>query len=342
MTKPKPPKNSKSKATKGRKNSSKELGVTGAKPSQVREDADQDSEELSSERALVPLSIDLIPDVQGRSGDPLTQYIKEISRYPLLSIEQEKALTKALLETGDVEVAKKLVVGNLRLVVKIAMEYKTAWQNTMDLIQEGNIGLMKAVSKYDPEKGAKLSYYSSWWIRSYILKFILDNFRLVKIGTTNDQKKLFFNLMKEKSRLEAQGIKPDAKTISENLGVSEKAVITMDKRLDPQSGGEVSMDTPVGDGDSGTLGQFIEDDATGPEDLVSDLQSLEILQEHLVDFVANLKERDQDIFKKRLLSEVPPSLQAIADDYGISRERVRQIEERLMNNLKVYMSDYIR
>jgi RNA polymerase sigma-32 factor len=303
---------------------------------------DPESIDLSDSTDLVPASFDISKEAKGNSGDPLTQYIKEISRYPLLSIEQEKALTKALLETGDVEVAKKLVVANLRLVVKIAMEYKTAWQNTMDLIQEGNIGLMKAVSKYNPDKGAKLSYYSSWWIRSYILKFILDNFRLVKIGTTNDQKKLFFNLMKEKSRLEAQGIKPDAKTISENLGVSEKAVITMDKRLDPQSGGEVSMDTPVGDGNSGTIGQFLEDDVAGPEDLVSDLQSLEILQEHLVEFVGSLKERDQDIFKKRLLSEVPPSLQSIADDYGISRERVRQIEERLMKNLKVYMSDYIR
>ncbi|CAN0333407.1 unnamed protein product, partial [Chrysoparadoxa australica] len=148
---------------------------------------------------------ELVP-VDFKSGkDPLSLYMKEISRYPLLSEEQEKVLTKALVETGDVEVAKKLVVANLRLVVKIAMEYKTAWQNTMDLIQEGNIGLMKAVSKYDPDKGAKLSYYASWWIRSYVLKFILDNFRLVKIGTTNEQKKLFFNLMKEKSRLEAQG-----------------------------------------------------------------------------------------------------------------------------------------
>jgi len=314
------------------------------KPIDLTEDensSDLNFEDIES-TALVPHSTDIAKEAKGKSGDPLTQYIKEISRYPLLSIEQEKALTKALLKTGDVEVAKKLVVANLRLVVKIAMEYKTAWQNTMDLIQEGNIGLMKAVSKYNPEKGAKLSYYSSWWIRSYILKFILDNFRLVKIGTTNDQKKLFFNLMKEKSRLEAQGIKPDAKTISENLGVSEKAVITMDKRLDPQSGGEVSMDTPVGDGSTGTIGQFIEDDVAGPEDLVSDLQSLEILQEHLVEFVGGLKERDQDIFKKRLLSEVPPSLQSIADDYGISRERVRQIEERLMKNLKVYMSDYIR
>lgn len=239
-------------------------------------------------------------------------------------------------------VAKKLVMANLRLVVKIAMEYKTAWQNIMDLIQEGNIGLMKAVSKYNPSKGAKLSYYASWWIRSYILKYILDNFRLVKIGTTNEQKKLFFNLMKEKAKLESQGIRPDAKAISEGLGVSEKAVITMEQRLDPRSGGEVSLDAPVKEGEEGSYSQFLSHGGEGPEELVEKSQSLGILKEHLLSFVQNLKERDRDIFKKRLLSEIPPSLQSIADEYGISRERVRQIEERLVRQLKVYMGEYIR
>ena len=293
-------------------------------------------EDLSSKKDLV-----LYDD--SRNKDPFTVYVREINRYPLLSLEQEKALTKALLETGDLEVAKKLVVANLRLVVKIALEYKTAWQNVMDLIQEGNIGLMKAVSKYNPEKGAKLSYYASWWIRSYILKFILDNFRLVKIGTTNEQKKLFFNLMKEKSRLEAQGIKPDSKTIAENLDVSEKAVITMSERLDPSSGGEFSIDGPINNsGEGGTFSQFLEDNRPNPEEIVDQGLSLDILNEHLVEFIDGLKERDKDIFKKRLLSEVPPSLQSIADEYGISRERVRQIEERLLKYLKVYMSEHIR
>lgn len=306
-----------------------------------------DDELLSDDdlAALLPVESvgrDLVP-VAREGGDAFTQYIREISRYPLLSQEQEKALTKALHETGDIDVAKKLVVHNLRLVVKIAMEYKTAWQNTMDLIQEGNVGLMKAVSKYDPDKGAKLSYYASWWIRSYILKHILDNFRLVKIGTTNEQKKLFFNLMKEKSRLESMGIKPEAKLISENLGVSEKAVVTMDQRLTHSTGGEVSVDTPVGGQDSqSTLGDLLEDEKIGPEELVSDAQSIELLQEHLDDFLNGLKPRDQEIFKKRLLSDVAPSLQSIADEYGVSRERIRQIEERLMKNLKVYMSEFIR
>ena len=304
------------------------------------------AEENLHEDSLLPVldlghDLTLFDPKQGK--DPLTLYIREISRYPLLSIEQEKALTQALKETGDIEIAKKLVLHNLRLVVKIAMEYKTAWQNTMDLIQEGNVGLMKAVSKYDRSKGAKLSYYASWWIKSYILKFLLDNFRMVKVGTTNEQKKLFYNLMREKERLESQGIKPDAKMISENLGVSEKAVVTMEQRLSPGSG-DVSLDTPMDAGSSGgsLFGDMLEDEAMGPEEIVSDLQSMEILQEHLAEFVGGLKERDREIFKKRLLSEVPESLQSIADGYGVSRERIRQIESRLLKNLKVYMAEHIR
>jgi RNA polymerase sigma-32 factor len=275
--------------------------------------------------------------------DPLSLYLKEISQYDLLTIEEEKELTQKLVETGDIDIAKKLVAANLRLVVKIAMEYKSAFQNVMDLIQEGNVGLMKAVSKYNPEKGAKLSYYSSWWIRSYILKYILDNFRLVKIGTTNEQKKLFYNLLKEKDRLAKLGIEADSKKISENLGVSEKAVVLMDQRLS-SSGGEVSLDTPLGtDSGSAKLSDILEDESSGDfSEKIADAQSLEILQNNLKDFVDGLKDRDREIFKKRLLSEVPPSLQNIADQYGVSRERIRQIEERLLKNLKVYMSEYIR
>ena len=274
--------------------------------------------------------------------DPLTLYLKEISRHKLLTIEEEKELTTELLKTGDIEVAKRLVLANLRLVLKIALEYKNAYKNIMDLIQEGNIGLMKAVSKYDPAKGAKLSYYASWWIRSYILKFILDNFRLVKIGTTQEQKKLFYNLMREKQRLMSMGINPDVKLLSENLGVSEKSVIEMDHRLGSH-GQEVSFDRPLDDdGGRQTLGDLIGDESESTESKLGDLQNLEILQSHLGDFVKNLKPRDQEIFKKRLLSEIPESLQSIADQYGVSRERIRQVEERLIDQLKIYMSEFLR
>jgi RNA polymerase sigma-32 factor len=273
--------------------------------------------------------------------DSLTLYLKEISRHKLLSIEEERELTAELLRTGDIEVAKKLVLANLRLVVKIALEYKSAYKNIMDLIQEGNIGLMKAVSKYDPEKGAKLSYYASWWIRSYILKFILDNFRLVKIGTTQEQKKLFYNLMREKQRLMSMGISPDVKQLSENLGVSEKSVIEMDHRLGTH-GQEVSMDRPFDEDGRQSLADLIGDTHAGPEEELEGLQNLEILRAHLEDFIKELKPRDQEIFKKRLLSEIPESLQSIADEYGVSRERIRQVEERLIGQLKIYMSEFLR
>jgi len=315
-----------------------EVVVEVAEPSyeEVLEEVDS-SKELTASKEVALYQPDKV-------SDPLTVYIREINRYDLLSLEQEQALTKALEETGDIEIARKLVLANLRLVVKIAMEYRSAHQNVMDLIQEGNIGLMKAVSKYDRSKGAKLSYYASWWIRSYILKFILDNFRLVKIGTTNEQKKLFYNLMKEKNRLLSMGINPDTKTLSENLGVSEKAVLIMDQRLGEQ-GGEISIDKPLfDDSEKGTLGDSLVDSnyEGGLENLVASSQEVALLKKNLGGFLDTLKPRDLDIFKKRLLEEVPPSLQAIADSYGVSRERIRQIEERLLKNLRVYMSKFIR
>jgi RNA polymerase sigma-32 factor len=277
-----------------------------------------------------------------KAQDPLQVYLKEISRHKLLTPDEEKELTAELLRTGDIDTAKKLVLANLRLVVKIAFEYRNAYKNIMDLIQEGNIGLMKAVSKYDPSKGAKLSYYASWWIRSYILKFILDNFRLVKIGTTQEQKKLFYNLMREKQRLMSMGIAPDVKLLSENLGVSEKSVIEMDQRLSTH-GQEVSLDKPFNeDGGRQTLADLIGDESEGPEAQLEGIQNLEILKEHLGEFVKTLKPRDQEIFQKRLLSEIPESLQSIADQYGVSRERIRQVEERLIEQLKIYMSEFLR
>lgn len=284
---------------------------------------------------------DLVNLDKSQGATNLHAYIKEISRYKLLSLEEEQELVQQLQETGDINIAKKLVLANLRLVVKIAMEYRSAYKNVMDLIQEGNIGLMKAVSKYNPEKGAKLSYYASWWIKSYILKFILDNFRLVKIGTTQEQKKLFYNLMREKERLMNQGIEPEYKLLSENLGVSEKSVKEMDLRLSTH-GNEVSLESSGSSEEStGSILDTLSSSDIPIDDTLSELESLEILEENLSNFIDGLKDRDKEIFKKRLLTEVPPSLQSIADDYGVSRERIRQIEARLLEKLKVYMSEFL-
>ncbi|MDH4466437.1 MAG: RNA polymerase factor sigma-32 [Bacteriovoracaceae bacterium] len=272
--------------------------------------------------------------------DALKSYLQQISKNKLLTPEEEKILTEKLFETGDIEIAKSLVMANLRLVVKIAMEYRHSYQNILDLIQEGNIGLMKAVSKFNPNSGAKLSYYASWWIRSYILKFILDNFRLVKIGTTQEQKKLFYNLMREKNRLMAQGIDPTVKLLSQNLDVSEKSVTEMQQRLESQ-GSEISLDQFSLDDDGPSLHDLIPDDRESVEEELGFSQGLQILQQNLGQFLAELKPRDREIFEKRLLSEIPESLQSIADQYGVTRERIRQVEERLINRLKEYMKDYI-
>jgi RNA polymerase sigma-32 factor len=291
---------------------------------------------------VVPSAKDMeVFSKSGSIGDPLVLYLREISRFKLLSREEEEQLTKEFVESGDLEVAKQLVQANLRLVVKIAMEYRNSYQNILDLIQEGNVGLMRAVSMYDPTKGAKLSYYASWWIKSYILKFLLDNFRLIKIGTTADQKKLFYNLSKERDRLAAQGIVPDTKMIAENLGVSEKSVELMSQRLS-STGGEVSLDTPIGEDKSSTLGDTIIADDQNLEDMIGHNQEIEILKDNLGEFIGGLKERDKEIFEARLMSEVPLSLQAIADNYGVSRERIRQIEERLLKSLKEFMQPHLR
>ena len=204
-------------------------------------DADDDEapvDDAAAAHALVP------EPKSGRSLarlDPLQLYIQDIRRYPLLSREDEHALAKKFVETGDVEAARRLVTANLRLVVKIAHEYRRAHRNLLDLIQEGNIGLMQAVKKYDPYRGVKLSSYAAWWIRAYMLKFILNNWRLVKIGTTQAQRKLFFNLKKEKDKLEQLGFDTSSKALAEALDVPEREVIDMEKRL---GHGEMSLDAP--------------------------------------------------------------------------------------------------
>ena len=277
-----------------------------------------------------------------RVADPLRLYLKEIARYDLLTPEEERELAMKLVETGSLEAAKALVRANLRLVVKIAMEYRNAYTNVLDLIQEGNVGLMKAVSKYDPRKGAKLSYYASWWIKSYILKFILDNFRMVRIGSTAEQKKLFFNLLKERERLERMGIRPDAKKVSQSLGVSEKSVKMMEQVLLP-GGGEVSLEKPLfRDSAKSLVDVLADEEAPAIDEQLGHAQEVGILKSKLREFMEGLKERDREIFEKRLLREIPLSLKAIADDYGVSRERIRQIEERLVKKLKVYMEEFIR
>ena len=271
--------------------------------------------------------------------DPLQRYLSEISQYRLLTREEEVELGRRVQEEGDMEAAYQLVTSNLRLVVKIALEFQRVWmQNLLDLIQEGNIGLMQAVKKFDPYKNVKFSYYASFWIKAYILKFIMDNWRLVKIGTTQGQRKLFFKLKKEKQRLIEQGFDPKPKLLSQRLGVSEREIIDMDQRLD---GWDVSLDSPVKEGsDTGRI-EFISEGAASAEDRVAKKEIENLLHEKVAEFRKQMTDRELQIFDLRIFSDNPVTLQDIGDRYGISRERVRQIEKNVIKKMREYFKNEI-
>lgn len=266
--------------------------------------------------------------------DALQRYLWEIGQHKLLTPEEEKELAVRVREQGDSDAAYRMITANLRLVVKLAMEFQRVWmQNLLDLIQEGNIGLMQAVRKFDPYKGVRFSYYASFWIRAYILKFIMDNWRLVKIGTTQAQRKLFFRLKKEKHRLAAEGFSPTPKLLSERMGVTEQDVMDMDRRLD---GWEVSLDAPIKDGSEDERISFIPGVGASPETQAARKEMEGILNEKLDAFKKTLNERELHIMESRIVSDDPATLQDIGDHYGISRERVRQIESHMIQKMKIY------
>jgi RNA polymerase sigma-32 factor len=272
--------------------------------------------------------------------DPLSAYLREVQRHRLLSPEETQALAEKFVKTQDSASAARLVTANLRLVVKIAYEYRRAYKNIMDLIQEGNIGLMQAVKRYDPYRGVKLSSYAAWWIRAYILRFILNNWRLVKLGTTQAQRKLFFNLRKKRAELVALGIDPTNAEIAKQLNVPESEVAEMDVRLQSS---EKSLDAPMGDGEGratakvDTMPSLVE----GPESLMADSELQGLLKEKLGAFRTTLvgKEKDLAIFDERLVADEPLTLQELGDRFGISRERVRQLEQRLTGRLREYLRE---
>ena len=264
--------------------------------------------------------------------DPLQRYLSEISKHKLLTREQEIELGKRVMEDGDSEAAYILVTANLRLVVKIALEFQRVWmQNLLDLIQEGNIGLMQAVKKFDPYKNVKFSYYASFWIKAYILKFIMDNWRLVKIGTTQGQRKLFFKLKKEKQKLIDQGFDPKPKLLSERLGVSEREIVDMDQRLD---GWDVSLDAPLKDDSDTERIDFINTDAESTEDQVAKKEIEALLHNKIEEFKKTMTLRELEIFDRRIFADAPATLQQIGDRYNISRERVRQVEKNIIKKLR--------
>ena len=312
----------------------REPEVEAAEPSEAELSAAESEESglaKKQARALAPLR-------QTGGRDALQQYMNEVNRYPLLTREQEHALAVKYRETGDVEAARTLVASNLRLVVKIAFEYHRSAFSVLDLIQEGNVGLMHAVKKFDPYKNVKLSTYAAWWIRAFILRHVMENWRMVKLGTTQAQRKLFFNLKKERDRLLAQGINPEPKLLAEKLDVTEQDVTDMERRLGNE---ELSMEAPVGDDSGSTQGDRLSmPGARGVDERLGDRELLARFQQELAAFSKTVTdEKERYILERRLTSEEPLKLQEIGDRFGLTRERARQIEAKLIARLKAHLQE---
>jgi RNA polymerase sigma-32 factor len=265
--------------------------------------------------------------------DPLQRYLNEIGAFALLTPEQEHELAVKFKDTQDPGLAYNLVTANLRLVVKIALEHRSYYQNLLDLIQEGNIGLMQAVKRFDPYRGVRLPTYAQWWIRAYILKFILENFSLVKIGTTQAQRKLFFRLKREQYKLEREGFEQDTRLLAERIQVSEKDVVEMQKRM---GGPEASLDN-----ENPVTGRSLMDNipihGQSPEQEVAEDDLLSRVRQAMTDFRETLDERERTIWDTRIATEDPTTFQDLGDAHGVTRQRVQQVEHRLKQRFREFL-----
>ncbi len=271
--------------------------------------------------------------------DPLRRYLAEIRRFEPLDAEEEKELALRYREEGDQKAAYRLITANLHLVVKVAMLYNRVYSNALDLIQEGNIGLLEAVKRFDPFKGARLPTYATWWIKAYIIKFIIDNFRIVRIGTTNERRKLLFNLRKEKEKLRLQGIDPTPQLIAERLNVSVEDVREVEQNIEST---DVSMEAPV----AGNESLQFSDTLQAAEELIDERlargELRELFNARIMEFSESLSERELIILRERLLAEDPKTLQEIADQFGVTREAIRLNEKSLIKKIKEYMQEALR
>lgn len=270
--------------------------------------------------------------------DALQQYLAEVRRHPILDAEEEHALAVLWKEDGDHEAARQLVSANLRLVVSIARRYERAFRNLLDLVQEGNIGLLEALKNFDPHRGVRFPSYAVWWIRAYVIRYVMNNWRQVKLGTTQAQRKLFFNLQKEKDRLERDGFSPDPKLIADRLAVKPSEVIEMDQRL---SGSDISVDTPVGTGGESTMLDFLAGGAKDAESSYGEAQARYLIASKIREFGEDLEGKELEIFHERMIGEEPVTLRELGERYGVSRERVRQIEDRMRKRLRAFLVEAI-
>ncbi|MDZ4676114.1 MAG: RNA polymerase factor sigma-32 [Oligoflexia bacterium] len=310
---------------------------TTLKPEVLQEEKlDPNIDDLDA-KALAPTE-ESVPNL-----DALQKYLSEVRKYPLISAEEEHRLAVIYKETGDRKAAEALVTANLRFVVKVAAEYSKFGARMIDLIQEGNVGLMHAVREFNPYKGIKLITYAVWWIRGYIQEYLMKNYSQVRIGTTQAQKKLFYHLNKEKAKLDALGNAPDVKLLSSRLGVTENDVIEMEKRM---SGRDLSLDTPQGDDDSGSrwIDTQSDQNATSIDDVLALSEEKKIFYREIEKIVLELNEKEKYLLQFRVLGDPPQTLQEVGDHFKITRERARQLEERLIEKIKEHfqkvMPDY--
>lgn len=285
-----------------------------------------DGRETSDSTAVVPVTA-------------LQQYLAEVRRYPYLSKEEELQLFHEYRTHGSREAAVKLIMANLRVSISIAAEYLHTGADHMDLIQEGNIGLMQAIKKFDPAKNVRFYAYAAWWSRAYILRYLLNNYRLVKLGTTQDQRKLFYNLKKEKAKLEREGFAPDTKLLADRLNVRERDVIEMDQRL---GNWELSLDQPIGGDQESSLLDVLPAQQIAADEQIADNQLKSLFRAKLAEFIKTLEERDEDILRNRILSETPLTLDDLGGKYGITKERTRQLEARIIKRLRDYIKKDVK
>ncbi len=277
--------------------------------------------------------------------DPLKRYLSEIRHIKPLSAEKERDLAILYKEKGDRMAGYQLVMANLRLVVMIAREYQKNAKNVLDLVQEGNLGLLEAVKQFDPYRGIRFPSYAVYWVRAYMLRYIINNLRLVKIGTTQAQRKLFFNLNKEKAKLEAEGFSPEAKLLAERLNVKESEVIEMEQRLELP---DLSVDAPVSSGGSDRDSQnsdmhgILPDKTSSIEDDFINSEFSEVVRSSVKEFKSGLDSKQKAILERRLFTNEPETLQSIADEFSLSRERIRQIESKLKVDLKKHLSKNLK
>ncbi len=300
------------------------------------EASDQDLEKLIKVAGVPTQLPALVPSKGLTSTDPLVMYLNEIRKYPVLTREEELQLAQKFVETKDPEIGQTLVKSNLRFVVKIAAEYSRFGARMIDLVQEGNVGLMHAVREFNPYKGNRLITYAVWWIRGYIQEYLMRQYSLVRIGTTQNQRKLFYQLQKQKDALDAMGEGPNLSLLSQRLGIPEDEITSMAQRL---SGRDISLDRPVDDDSSKTFQDFQKDNKEDvPVDVrLANEEQLSILRDKIEEIRPELSEREKIILDERILNDEPLTLQEIGEKHGITREAVRQMEARLMKKIKSRM-----